>query len=45
MMVIPDVHGRTFWRKAVKDYLGKEPILFLGYYSALERLRSSRHFG
>lgn len=32
MIVIPDVHGRTFWRKAVNDYLGKEPILFLGDY-------------
>ena len=32
MIVIPDVHGRTFWRKAVNEYLGTEPILFLGDY-------------
>ena len=32
MIIIPDVHGRTFWRKAVNEYLGKEPILFLGDY-------------
>lgn len=32
MIVIPDVHGRPFWRKAVNEYLGKEPILFLGDY-------------
>ena len=30
MIVIPDVHGRTFWRKAVNDYLGKEPGVRLG---------------
>ncbi|MBO4656793.1 MAG: metallophosphoesterase [Bacteroidales bacterium] len=32
MIIIPDVHGRTFWRKAVNEYIGKEPILFLGDY-------------
>lgn len=32
MIVIPDVHGRTFWRQAVYEYLGKEHILFLGDY-------------
>lgn len=32
MIIIPDVHGRTFWRQAVNDYLGKEHILFLGDY-------------
>ena len=32
MIIIPDVHGRTFWRKAVKEYMGDEPILFLGDY-------------
>ena len=32
MIVIPDVHGRTFWRQAVNEYLGKEHILFLGDY-------------
>ena len=32
MIVIPDVHGRVFWRQAVNDYLGKEPIIFLGDY-------------
>ena len=32
MIIIPDVHGRSFWRNAIKDYLGKEPILFLGDY-------------
>lgn len=32
MIIIPDVHGRTFWRQAVNDYLGKEHIIFLGDY-------------
>ena len=32
MIIIPDVHGRTFWRQAVNEYLGKEHILFLGDY-------------
>lgn len=32
MIIIPDVHGRSFWRKAINDYLGKEPIIFLGDY-------------
>ena len=32
MIVIPDVHGRTFWRQAVNEYLGKEHIIFLGDY-------------
>lgn len=32
MIIIPDVHGRKFWRKAVKEYIGDEPILFLGDY-------------
>jgi hypothetical protein len=30
MIIIPDVHGRTFWRQTVQEYLGKEHILFLG---------------
>lgn len=32
MIIIPDVHGRTFWRKPVEECLGKEHILFLGDY-------------
>ena len=32
MIIIPDVHGRTFWRQAVQEYLGKEHIIFLGDY-------------
>ena len=32
MIIIPDVHGRTFWRQTVQEYLGKEHILFLGDY-------------
>ena len=32
MIIIPDVHGRSFWRNAIKEYQGKEPILFLGDY-------------
>lgn len=32
MIVIPDVHGRTFWRQAVQEFQGKEQILFLGDY-------------
>ena len=32
MIVIPDVHGRSFWCQAFNEYLGKEHILFLGDY-------------
>ena len=32
MIIIPDVHGRTFWRKPVEECLAKEHILFLGDY-------------
>lgn len=32
MIIIPDVHGRAFWRQTVQEYLGKEHILFLGDY-------------
>ena len=32
MIIIPDVHGRDFWKKPVMDNLGKEHILFLGDY-------------
>lgn len=31
MLIIPDVHGRTFWRKAVESYPDL-PTLFLGDY-------------
>ncbi|MBQ9309641.1 MAG: metallophosphoesterase [Bacteroidales bacterium] len=32
MIIIPDVHGRSFWKKPVEDNLGKEHIIFLGDY-------------
>lgn len=32
MIIIPDIHGRDFWEKPVKENLGKEHILFLGDY-------------
>ncbi len=32
MIIIPDVHGRSFWEKPVLERLGKEHILFLGDY-------------
>lgn len=32
MIIIPDVHGRDFWEKPVKECLGKEHIIFLGDY-------------
>ena len=31
MLVIPDIHGRTFWKEAVKDH-ENELIIFLGDY-------------
>ena len=32
MIVIPDVHGRRFWRKAAQECTGREHIVFLGDY-------------
>lgn len=32
MIVVPDVHGRQFWRKAAQECAGKEHIVFLGDY-------------
>lgn len=32
MIIIPDVHGRDFWKKPVEEFLGKEHIIFLGDY-------------
>lgn len=31
MLIIPDVHGRIFWRKAVESYPDL-PTVFLGDY-------------
>ena len=31
ILIIPDVHGRTFWRDAV-EAAGEMPIVFLGDY-------------
>ena len=40
MIIIPDVHGRTFWRQAVNDYLGKAlAILCLARLSQLNPFR------
>ena len=33
VLVIPDIHGRKFWRKAIADNIGKvDKIVFLGDY-------------
>lgn len=32
MIIIPDIHGRDFWEKPVREHLGKEHIVFLGDY-------------
>lgn len=32
MIVIPDVHGRTFWKEAVKNRKPRETVVFLGDY-------------
>ncbi len=32
MLIVPDIHGRDFWKELVRDALGKEHILFLGDY-------------
>ena len=32
MIIIPDIHGRDFWEKPVRENLGKEHIIFLGDY-------------
>ena len=32
MLILPDIHGRTFWQKPVEETLGKEHIIFLGDY-------------
>ena len=32
LLIIPDVHGRGFWREPVAEALGKTPIVFLGDY-------------
>lgn len=30
MIIIPDIHGRQFWRHIAQEYAGKEHIVFLG---------------
>lgn len=32
MIIIPDIHGRDFWKKPVEENIGKEHIIFLGDY-------------
>lgn len=32
MIIISDVHGRSFWKEAVKNRIGDEEIVFLGDY-------------
>ena len=32
MIIVPDIHGRDFWKKPVHENLGKEHIVFLGDY-------------
>ena len=31
LIIIPDIHGRPFWRRAVEEYPGEE-FIFLGDY-------------
>jgi hypothetical protein len=31
-IVAPDIHGRTFWKKAAESYDGSVPFIFLGDY-------------
>lgn len=31
-IVCPDIHGRTFWKKAAEEYDGSVPFIFLGDY-------------
>ena len=32
MIIIPDIHGRTFWKSAVEQKEKDEKIIFLGDY-------------
>lgn len=32
MIIVPDIHGRQFWRHIAQEYAGKEHIVFLGDY-------------
>ena len=32
MIIIPDVHGRTFWKDAIKERQEGEKVIFLGDY-------------
>lgn len=32
MIILPDIHGRSYWREPVRRFLGNEPIIFLGDY-------------
>ena len=32
MIIIPDIHGRSFWLKPARDFGGKEHFVFLGDY-------------
>lgn len=32
MLIIPDIHGRTFWKDAVRDISSYEKVIFLGDY-------------
>jgi len=32
MIIVPDIHGRDFWKEPVNENLGKEHIVFLGDY-------------
>lgn len=32
MIIIPDIHGRDFWKEPVYENLGQEPIIFWGDY-------------
>ena len=32
MIVIPNIHGRQFWRHAIQLWDGKEQVVFLGDY-------------
>lgn len=44
LLILPDIHGRTFWKKAVETYPDL-PVIFLGdyldpYYNRIEKIYS-----
>lgn len=38
MIIIPDIHGRDFWEKPVRENLWKEHIIILVYWRNYEKV-------